>query len=48
MAVDDVALGHVVDAPERVQDLVARHHLAGSRRQEIEQALFEPGQVQLG
>jgi hypothetical protein len=47
VAIDDVALGHVVDAPERVQDLVARHHLVRSRRQKIEQALFEAGQVQL-
>jgi hypothetical protein len=46
VTVDDVALGHVVDAPERIQNLVARHHLAGLGRQEVEQALLEPGQVQ--
>jgi hypothetical protein len=47
MAIDDVALGHVVDTPERIQDLVARHHLDGSGCQQIEQALLESGQVQL-
>ena len=48
MAVDNVAAGHVIGAPERVQDLITRHDLTGSRCQEIEQALLESGQMQLG
>jgi hypothetical protein len=34
MAVDDVALGHVVDTPERIQDLDARTTWPWSRCQE--------------
>ena len=37
----------MIGTPERIQDLVARHHLTGMGRQEVPQALLEPGQVQL-
>lgn len=43
VTVDDVALGHVVHAPERVQARVARHHVTDSGCLEIAPALVESG-----
>src|SRR5215210_1927144 len=47
MPVDDIAPGNVIGAPERIQDLVTRHHLTSMSCQEIQQALLQPCQVKL-
>ena len=45
MAIDDVALGDEIGAPDRVENLVPRDHSARSAREEVEQALLDPAQV---
>src|SRR5258705_1924848 len=45
VAVDDVALGDEVRAPDRVQDLLARHDLTAPAREEVQEALLDPAQV---
>src|SRR5664280_1767710 len=45
VAIHDVALGDEVGAPDRVEDLLVRHHAPGATGQEIEQALLERGQA---
>ena len=47
LAIDHVALGHVVCPPQRVEDLLAGDHAPGVGCQQIEQALLQAGQVQL-
>src|SRR5471032_364271 len=40
MTIHDVALGHEINAPDRVEDLVATEHAAASACQQVEQALL--------
>ena len=47
MAVDDVALGHEVPAPDRVEDMPSRHDLPAATRQQVEQALLDSGEIDL-
>src|SRR6202142_1395795 len=45
VAVDDVALGHEVGAPDRVEDLLPRHDLPAPAREQVEQALLDAREV---
>jgi hypothetical protein len=45
LAVYDVAFGHVVDALQRVQDLLSANHSASVGRQKVEQALLDGQQT---
>src|SRR4051812_2700755 len=47
MPVDDVALRHVIGAPEIVQDLVTGQQPAGVGCQKVEQTLLDGGEVKL-
>ena len=46
--VDDVALGHEVRSPDRIEDLVTTHHAPGAAGQQVQKALFDPRQVHHG
>lgn len=48
MAIDDVALGDEIGAPDRIEDLVSRDDLPATAREQIEQALLDPAQVDDG
>ena len=48
VAIDDVALGHEVGAPDRVEDLVPRHDLPGATGEQVQQALLDAAQVDDG
>src|SRR4029079_15819923 len=45
VTVDDVALGHEVGAPDRVQDLVAGHDAPTPAGEEVQKALFDAAQM---
>ena len=47
MLVDGVAPGDEVDSPQGVHDLIPREHPPGIRRQQVEQALLQGGEVQV-
>src|SRR5665811_2267280 len=44
VAVDDVALGHEVHAPDRVENLLAVDDAPTATREEVEQALLDAGE----
>src|SRR5664280_16492 len=45
VAVDDVALGHEVHAPDGVEDLLAGHDPPAAAREQVEQALLDAREV---
>src|SRR6185503_5037135 len=45
MAVDDVALGNEIRAPDRIQDLVSRDDAPASAREQVQEALLYPAEV---
>src|SRR5664280_300046 len=45
VAVDDVALGHEVHAPDRVEDLLPGHDPPAAAREQVEQALLDAREV---
>src|SRR3954447_19401732 len=48
VAVNHVTLRDVIGSPQRIQDLIARYKLARVGRQQVEQTLLEPRQMELG
>jgi hypothetical protein len=45
MAIDDVALGDEVGAPDRVEDLVPSYDLAASAGEQVQEALLDARHV---